>query len=455
MPLELTRASVADGARGLGERLRATPKVAAPLVAGIAAEPLAASLLGRELASVLGPALGNPDVVRALLAGTIVTSLAGGLALGAVVPSLSRLGPQLCATGASGLDRASAVLVVPLSVAVVGTTALALPVGLPVLEASPGGLPAMPHVVAALWCAGIVGGVVGSSLRGGRRAARVGALLAAAAALAVLLSSGSGTIRAVATGGSAWWQSAGILAGGTLALAAWGALLTVIDDIGAGRASISRLQPRAAVPATFVAAARVLGRRSDLRAALVGGAGIGLVGVVCSWLARAPAPTGMALGSSGAVLAAAPCAVAVGGALREAEHVWILASSRTSIALAWLAAAGLVTLAPAAVACGAALALGGGEPGDAVPALGVAAGVCAAGLAAGALLPWRGGRVLEQAASLGLFAALCGSLSLISALAGPRLSALGVPSAVTATLVLGLALTGALGSLLRNLEPVS
>ncbi len=454
MPLELTRASATDGLRGLRERLRAAPRLAAPLVACVAAEPLAGSLLGRELASLLDPALVDPDVVRVLLAGAIVTSLAGGLALGAVVPSLSRLGPQVCATGASGLDRASAVLVVPLTLALAAISAVALPVALPVLEASPGGLSALPHILAALWCAGIVGGAVGSSLRGGPRAPRCAALLAATTALAVLLASSPATIAAVTTESAAVWQSACTVAGGALALLAWGALLTRVDDGGAGRTSASRLEPRAAVPATFVAAARILGRRSDLRAALVGGVGIGLAGVVCSWLAQAPAPTGMALGSSGAVLAAVPCAVAVGGALREAEHVWILASSRTSVALAWLGAAGLVTLAPAALACGAAVALEGGDPADAVPALGVAAGICAAGLAAGALLPWSGGRVLEQAASLGLFAALCGSLSLVSALAGPRLAAFGVPSAVTAILVLGLALTGALGSLVRNLEPV-
>jgi hypothetical protein len=207
------------------------------------------------------------------------------------------------------------------------------------------------------------------------------------------------------------------------------------------------------VAATFVVAARVLARRSDLRAALTGGTAVGLAGVLTAWLADAPAPTGMALGSSGAVLAAAPCVVAVGGALREAEHVWMLASSRTTTALAWLGAAGLVTLAPAGAACGTALVLDGGSVMDTLPALAVAAGVCAAGLAAGALLPWRAGRVVEQAASLGLFATLCGALSLVSALAGPRLAALGVPPALTATLVLGLALGGALGSLLRNLEP--
>jgi hypothetical protein len=458
MALELSRATVKDGAHGLVTRLRTNPKVAAPLVACLAAEPLAGSLLGRQLASVLGPAMGDAEVVRALLTGLVVAALAGGIALGVVVPTLARLGPQIGAAGASDVDRGCAVLLLPLTLAFTGALAVALPIGAAVVEASPGGLGSLPPVLAMLLTAGISGGALASSLRGGTLLARAVTAIAAGVSIgAAVLVGGPAAVAAVASVDgepASAWRSVGVLVVGALTTIAWGRLLIRIEDADAGGASAAWLNPRSAVPATFVAAARILARRADLRAALLGGTGIGVAGVAIAFLVDAPPPTGMALGSSGAVLAAAPCAVAVGGALREAEHVWVLATARTAVALAWLAAAGIVTLAPAGLACAAAVAAGGGQVSDALPALGVAAGVCAAGLAAGALLPWHGGRIIEQAASLGLFAALCAALSLVSALVGPRLSALGVPPAFSAASVLALALAGALGSMLRNLEPV-
>lgn len=449
MRLPLARAVGRATGRALRARAAESHLVGGALAVAAVVGPLAGLLAGRALGPVLGPALDDVAVARAFVAGLVLTALSAGFALGVTVPGLASLGPQVAAAGATALDRAAAVLLWPLGlVLLVGL--LALPAALPVVAATPGGVAALPALAVGVLGALCVGGAVAAGARC-KGAARRGGMALAAGALASSLAL-PGAVTAGALGDRRDPVEAALVAapGALLALVAWG-LLVAHPTEGSVRAGRARRLPRSSLGAVPVAVARILTGRAELRAALGGGCLLGIAGLGLARVSAAPASSGILLGTSGAVLAAAPCGLAVGGAVREAAHVWRLAPGRALVAGGWLVASGAVMLTPVIVVCVAALLADRDAAEGAGVALALATGAWSAAVVAGTVVPWRADGMAEQAASLGAFAVLCAAISLTLAVVGPRLAGTGVPSALTACAVVVLLVAGALGSLVQLL----
>lgn len=447
MRLPLARAVGRVTWRVLRARARETKLVSGTLVVAAVAGPLAGLLAGRALGPVLGPALDDVSVARAFVAGLMLAGLSAGFALGITVPGPASLGPQVAAAGASAVDRATALLVWPIGL-VLAVGLLAVPAALPVLEAAPGGVAALPSlaigVLGALFvgCAVAAGARCPGTVRRGAMALAGGAATTSLALPGVVaagvLSDHRDPVGAVLASAPA----------ALLGLLAWG-LLVVLPAERTERAGIARRLPASSLGAVAAAVARILTGRSELRAALGGACLLGLAGIGLARVAAAPSSSGVLLGTSGAVLAAAPCGLAVGGAVREAAHVWRLAPGRASVAGGWLVASGAVMLTPVLVVCALAL-LGDRDAAEgAAVALALAVGAWSAAVVAGTIVPWRAAGVAEQAASLGAFAVLCAAISLTLAVVGPRLAEVGLPSVVTACAVVVLLVVGALGGLGR------
>ncbi|MGL6278201.1 MAG: hypothetical protein ACRC50_01420 [Gaiella sp.] len=404
---------------------------------GVLAALLGAGLgtsAGRRLADVLGPALGEPTVGRALVVGMAFLGLAVGVALGVVVPGPEGLGDQLAAAPATAVDRAAATVGPPALLLVGGTTGVTLPLAAPVVAASPGGGAAVCALPALLAASSLAGAQLASaarlSLSGPRAIALVGAVvLLGLAAVAV---AGHEAAAAIA-GGSA--VPAIVLGGCALVAtcAGWG-LVACLPRRATTRRRASRSLGTRPGSAALRAAVLLLLRRGDLRAALVGAVLVGASGIGIALVAGAPPPSGLLLGVTGAALTAAPCALAVGGRIGDGRHVWRLAPARLRVGAAWCAAC-LIGTAPAAAAVCLALAADGVRGEDLGVAAAIAITVCALGLGAGCVVPWRGDGIADQALPLAALGLGLGALSLAAAKLGPLAVTRGVPSALAGALI--------------------
>ena len=432
MPRSLASAVVLDTWRRLHRRLRRLGSVAlglgAALVGLLGALALGAFAGGR-LGGLLGPALTEPSVRRALVAGIVLPALAGGLALGATLRGpVAALGAQAAAAAASGLDRATAVLVLPLGAVLLLGAPVAVPVLLGAVSSAPSGpLGALPLATAVL-AACATGGALAVLLRDGSRRARAALAVAAAS----LLASPTRPEAADALAGPLdAARAAAFLAPLCVAsVTAW-ALVLLAEDGRALRTARPVALPDVAFVVEAAAAARALARRADLRTAWWAGLALGVTTAVGAHALRLPAPTGGLLATSAASLAVAPIALAAAGALGSGRHVWAPARGRASIVGAWLLAVLSLTLAPvvltAAVEAGLAR-----DPAGLRVTIPLCVAVVALAVIAGAVAPWRPVGGAGQAASLGILAALCGWVSLALAWIGPHLAASRLPGPVVA-----------------------
>ena len=154
--------------------------------------------------------------------------------------------------------------------------------------------------------------------------------------LAVVAVGGVGALGAAAVlsaGDALAGEASPVGSAGLTALVATGALLVWGRAVLAPeRALAPPRRSRALRGGPCVVAARaaclLLLRRLDVRAALAGAILLGLVGIAVARLAAAPSPSGLLLGTTGAALTAAPCALCVTGSIDDGRHVWRLAPVR-------------------------------------------------------------------------------------------------------------------------------
>ncbi len=440
-------------ARCSGRRMSATaaahPRVAV-VVTAAAVLVLAAGLrAGAAIAGLLEPTLADRAVTRALVVGIALVGLGSGAALGLVLPGPKGLGRQLEAAPASALDRGAAVLGPPAVLVALGAALATLPLALPVAASSPGGIATTPALVGAIVAAVATGGMAAGLAR-----ARHAATRPLVAVVVFVVVGGVGALGAVGlvrvgdalAGGVGPVGSATLTAlAATAALLVWGRALLVPERPRAPSLRSRSLRGGSCTVATRAAGLLLL-RRGDLRAALVGGALLGLVGIAVARLGEAPSPSGLLLGATGAALTAAPVALAVGGIVDEGRHVWRLAPvPGVRLALAWAAAA-VPGLAPPAGAALTAHLVEGGRVDDLGVALGLTVVVWACALVAGTLVPWRRHGVADQALSLAALGVGLGGVSLGASRLGPLLVERGAPPSVAGlvlvavTVVLALAI---------------
>lgn len=445
--------------RCAGRRLSATaaahPRVAAVATAAAVVVVAAGLRAGATIAGLLGPTLADPAVTRALVVGIALVGLGTGAALGLVLPGPSGLGRQLEAAPASGLDRGAAVLGPPAVLVVVGVSVATLPLALPVAASSPGGVGSAPALVGALVAAVATGGMAAALARAFHAASRL-----AVTALAVVVAGGVGGLGAVAL-----LHAGDALAGeaSPVGAAALDTLAAMAASLVWGRALLAPERPlappsrsRALRGGACLVAARAAGllllRRPDLRAALVGGVLLGLVGIAVARLGAAPSPSGLLLGTTGAALTAAPLALAVGGIVDDGRHVWRLAPVPVMpLVLAWTTAA-VVGLGPPLAVALTAHVVEAGRVVDVGVALGLAVVVWACALVAGALVPWRRHGVADQALSLAALGVGLGAVSLATSRLGPLLVERGAPPPVVGAALVGATVVLALAVLALGLR---
>jgi hypothetical protein len=410
-----------------------------------------ALLAGVRAADAIAPALGAPDARAALVLGLVLPALAGGVALGASLPSpVAALGEQLASGPAPVADRCLAALV-PVAPAALGGVLLLAPALVPVAAASPAGWAAVvPLLLLALGALAVGAGLV-AALRAPGRLARG----AAAPALGCVLT--ASWLRAPSAGSVLASPTEAARAGMVMAplvlaaLVAWSLVQMSLPPAtirGARRWSSPR-RPAALVGQAVVL---LLLRRSDVRIALAGALLLGGATGIAAWALGAVPPTGGLLAASAAALAGAPVGLAVAGALRAGAHAWSLAPALALVLGSWLAVGvGLGFVPVGTVALVNAVTDGAAATSGLLVAVGLSVALLA--VLAGALVAWRPGEVAAQAASLGVFALLCAGTSAALAVLGPRLAELGVDGAqaggVTVLLLVVLAVL-ALGHALRG-----
>lgn len=427
---------------------RRDPMVAGVLLATWLAAPLAVARGARVAAEGLGPSLGDPEVVRAVAIGFALPSLAAGSALALSAAGVQSLGLQLATAPVMPRALAAATLGPTLVVAGLLVAPLAMSVALPLAAATPAGDAACLAVLAALLATVVVGGLIAEMALRAVRTGRALALVPAVAVLALLLALIELLARALAAGGVS------MVVGTTLAACAIaGAGAPVLPALVAGRPPRrpsfrpAAIRPLASAPplCTLQIAGRVLGRRQEVRLALGVGVVFGLAGGVTGTAGARSAAVGVLLGGASAVLAASLAPLAVGGRLEAARWAWRL-GARGSTAAAW--SAGGACLMVGVVTPVAVLGLLLGAPAATLaPLLALAGLACGAALVAGAVVPRGSSGALEDAAALGLLAALTAALAGLASAAQPLLESARLPGpAATVLLFAGVAVLG-VGSL--------
>ncbi len=444
--------------------LRAWPLAGALAPVLVAASPLVAWRAGRALGSLLQPVLDDAGLATLVVLGPISAGAAAGAVLCLTSPGNRALGSQLAALPVGARSLLVATVVVPAFAA----AALALPAALAFAVAfgaeSPGGPTAGVALVAGTLVGAATGAAVAESVlhaaAGERRRGVSGALAAAAAwgaagwlqqeplagPLALAGAALSGRGNAVAALGVA-------LAAAVLYGAAWLELAARRSErVTPGRVARHRRRPGPAVPALPAAAMLLLGRRRDVRLALLAGVGLGLAGVALAQRSRVPAPGPLHLGVGSTLLAAAFAPLVVGGLLTTGRWAWACAPrGRLLLCSVFVAAAqlaALVALTPVLTAA----ALVSEAPARAVgEVVLVACGLAAAAALAGALVPWRGATMGDQMASFAALAACAGAFSVSIGTAGPRLAAAGIPDAAAAVALLAACTCVSLAAIVRRL----
>jgi hypothetical protein len=437
-------------------RAAATGPLVATLAAVlVAALPVLALVLGRQLAPLVAAAGADPLLAKVFAASLVAPAFAVGLAVGALLPGDRALGPQLLPSPVTRSVRFAGLTLLPLAAIVAPLTAIALV----------GAAAASAEAPAGRWLAGAIVSVflaaaaVGAALAAAGAAALGRARFAPLPAAAVAVWFGAGAAQGVPLLGVGAWLSAattgdvrGALAAGTVgvivvlsAVAIWAAASGTETGRGSrGQVRVAAPLPQGARRAVVVAFIARLARQGQLRrhvivAAVVASAGAALLRVVgAGEMAASYLPFTAALVAAAAV---PPAAVAL---RRDAE--WLLracpvprrALARAGATAGVAAAAATIVFVVAVAAPIAAL-----DPGAWPIAETSAATVIAAAVIGGALVPWRPDRVVEQTASYVVVGALAaaGSYALSRSAAGA--AELGVPEALFAAVAANAAVVGA------------
>lgn len=460
----LSRSVLRCQRRRAGDVLRAWPLVGALALVLAGGSPLVAWRAGRALGELLQPVLDDARLSMLLVLGPLTVGAAAGTALCLTAAGRRALGTQLAALPAGARSVLVATMVVPVLVVV----ALALPVALafavPFGEASPGG----PVAGMALVAGAITGVAVGAAAAESALHIAAGAwrrgLCALCAVAATWPAAGwlqdaplTGPLAATGTALAGDGHAPAALASALIAALLYGAAWLELAARRPERHPVShRLQrPRvfgpaaAAVPAAAVV---LLGRRGDVRLALLAAAGLGLGGVALAERVGLPEPAPLHLAASGALLAAALAPLVVGGLLASGRWAWACAPHLRVLPCAALAAAALAVLVGALVPLLIAAALvSGASPRTVGEVLLVAVGLGAAAVLAGALVPWRGAGMGDQVASFAALAVCASAISVAVGTAGPRLVAAGVPDAVAAVSLLAVCAGVSLGAAVLRL----
>lgn len=423
----------------------------------LVALPLALARAGSAVGATLGPELRDPAVTRGALVGAALPCLAAGIALAAARADRPPLAAEHEIAPAGRVDRLAAGLAVPAAVVLV----LAVPAGAalvaPVAAASPGGIAAVPAVLAALGSVVLAGGALASAWwRAARGAARdvAGGLVLAVGSLGA-----AGPVepaaRALAGEAGPLAATASALLGCALAAAAWACLGGRRRPRARGVRRASARIPSRRGGACGRAALALLGRRRDCRTACVGAVALGGAGLVVAAVGGAPAPTGLLLAASGAAVCLAPVGLAVTGAVLAGRAVWRVAPVRpTVVAAGWAAASVLVVAAATAAALAPALVVERPSARAVAIALALCVAAWSCALAAGTLVPWRAYGAVDQAVSLVAFGLVAAAASLAAAHAGPALSARGPGDVASAVLLVALLVASAIGLAARRLRTV-
>lgn len=449
--------------RRLARALRAAPLPGALLVLVLAASPLVAVRGGRSLGRLLQPVLADAEAARSLTLAPLLAGVAAGVAVGAASSARRSLGLPLGAAPVGARRALVACALVPAGAA----AALGLPAAL-----------ALAGTLGASAPGGVVSGA--GFLLVAPAGAAVGAALSEAVALAL-----AGVWRPLAPLPllAAGW----IGTGGLLGAPALGPVATVPGSLdGSMPAAIGfpvallsasaatalwvelaaqpREQHRSATRARLrvrgglwvalpLSAAALLGRRRELRLALVLALGLGVVGVLLADGAGVEAPAPLLLGASSATLAATIVPLAAAGTLLGGRSTWWSAplSRAVPCLVVVLVAAAMLAGVAAAVTATAALRSGATASGLAQVLVGVALLGSAATLAGG-VVPWRVAGIGDQVASCAAFAVCVAAFSATAAVAGPRLVSLGLPDEAAAAALLGASSSLAFGAVLARLR---
>ena len=440
----LCRAVVLAQRRRLVDRARSHPLTAATSLVLACGLPIALLLSGRVLARELGPALLEVEIARAVVIGLALPCLAGGVVLALAADGGRSLGHQVLASPVTP----SAVAIAGVALPGLACATVAVPLAaaglLPLALEAPGGGPGVVALASTLAAAFLVGAACAEAVRSAWRGSRaaVGSLCVGAGALA-----GSATspelapveLTAAALAG-ARAPTAAIAVSTCLAILSAAALPVLVASRPPARVARRRSTTMGRSPwrAIVRAAAVILVRRADLRAGLVAGVALAVGAIVACRLTDATPPSGTLLSGTSMLIAAAPLALAVGGALDVAEGVWRTAPvGPTHVVSGWAVA----SLGPMLVlACAVATIASSVEaaPGSGVVSIAaIAVGTWVAGALAGVIVPWRPTGTGDQLGALAAFVVVAGIFSVVVALAGPRLEGLGAPGPIVAAMVLG------------------
>jgi hypothetical protein len=438
-------------ARRLRQMAVRAPLPTALVVALVAVAPFALARVGEAVGSDLSAAVANRAVANAVVLGPLLAAAVGGAALAVCLPGRSALGLQVAAGPVGAVAAVLAGLLVPAIVCCVAVLPLVMSLCSAIGAQLPGGWTAGAALGCAVIAAVPVGAVVAEAALAAARGCAGRALLVAIGALAWVVAGSAlggaalGPLAAVGGAlsgvGSAWLAVAA--AGGTAVALGYAWVVLAAARPGGTSSSAQRgwRLVRGERSARPLAIAVLLGRRDDVRLAIVAALGFGALGVTVALIGGSPAPTPFLLGTTTALLGSVVVPLSVGGILLAGRWLWIGAPVRP-LGLAFAAClAGLVGTALPVVVVGSGATVVSGVSARTVA--GVAAFTVvgsAAALQAGTIVPWSGERMGDQLTSFAALAAVAVATSLTVGLCAPRLVAVGIPSVLVVALVCGASL---------------
>lgn len=427
-------------ARACGHRLAAGICIALAALA-----PVALLVSSRIVARELGPSLTDLRIARAVVLGAALPAVASGVVLALAADGGRALGQQVRAAPVSRRTLLAASVVLPALALSAVAVPLAVPAILPLALAAPGGTRSAVPLCGTLVAAVTLGAAFAEAARAAWRGSRpaLGALGAGAgivtgASAAPSLAPFELTASALAGQGSAWPAASLATGWATLAAVGWLVLAASRPEPRPRRRLVSRRMPGRGPLVVIQGAAMLLLRRPDIRSSLVAAAALAVGAVVACRIAAAAPPSAALLAGTAVAIATVPLSLSTGGVIVTGAAVWRTATiSASRIVGSWTIASLSPVLVLATAAATTASAVEGGRGAGIGQVVAVAALAGVVGLLAGALVPWRVSGTGDQFTALACCLTLSVVASVLAALVGPRLEALGIPAPLAAAALLG------------------